>query len=380
MSITIEEITLFHVRLPLVREFETSSHKKGFIEHILVRATDRDGFVGWGECASPSDPYFCYESTETSWMIFEHYLVPSLLGVTWGTPNEAKALSHVNGHPFAHAATDMVCWDLFSQHLSQPLSTTLGGGSLDVEAGVSLGIEVTIDTLLEVVALHVADGYRRVKLKIAPGWDVEPCRAVRTTFPNVALQVDANGGFERSEASNSVFAELDALGLLMIEQPFHQDDLLGHAALQVRLDTPICLDESITSLEAARTALALEACRVINIKVSRLGGLGSARDVHDFCRTAAVPVWCGGMHEFGVGRAANLALASLPGFLYPSDLSGSKKYYDEDLITPEIVAHGGRVQVPRSKPGLGVEVLMDRVERNLVKMSAHYGANQGETQ
>jgi O-succinylbenzoate synthase len=372
VSITVKEVTLFHVAMPLVREFETSSHKKSFIEHILVRATDSDGFVGWGECASPSDPYFCYESTATCWLMLEQYLVPSLLGATWDTPGEAVSFSHVNGHPFAHAAIEMACWDLYAQHLGQPLADVLGGDALAVEAGVSLGIESTVDKLLEVVALHVNDGYRRVKLKITPGWDVEPSRAVRTAFPDVALQVDANGGYENTERSNDVLTQLDALELLMIEQPFHQDDLVGHAVLQARLDTPLCLDESITSLEAARTALTLEACRVINIKVSRLGGLGHARDVHDFCRVSNVPVWCGGMHEFGIGRAANLALAGLPGFLYPSDLSGSKKYYEQDLVSPEIVARDGRVVIPRGKPGLGVDVLMDRVEAHVVKKSTHY--------
>lgn len=275
--------------------------------------------------------------------------------------------SHVNGYPFSHAAMEMACWDLYAQHRGQPLAAVLGGEAVDVESGVSLGIEENIDALIDVVAAHVDDGYRRVKLKIAPGWELEPCLAVRRTFPDVAVQVDANGGFEDCQHSLDVFRRLDDLQLLMIEQPFHQDNLMAHAALQAQLDTPICLDESITSLEAARSALMLKSCRIINIKVSRLGGLNNARDVHDFCRDKAVPVWCGGMHEFGVGRAANLALASLPGFLYPSDLSGSKKYYTQDLVAPEIVAREGRVLVPRMKPGLGIDVLIDRVEEHTVK-------------
>ena len=371
MNITVEEITLFRVALPLLREFETSSHKKSFIEHVLVRAIDREGFEGWGECASPSDPYFCYESTEICWLILENYLVPSLLGATWDTPQAAMSNSHVNGYPFAHAAMEMACWDLYAQHRGQSLAAVLGGETMDVEAGVSLGIEASLDALIDVVASHVEDGYRRVKLKIAPGWELEPCRAVRKTFPDVAVQVDANGAFEDSERSLDVFRRLDDLQLLMIEQPFHQDNLVAHAALQAQLDTPLCLDESITSLGAARSALTLGACRVINIKVSRLGGLGNARDVHDFCRELNVPVWCGGMHEFGIGRAANLALASLPGFLYPSDLSGSKKYYAQDLVAPEIVAREGRVLVPRMKPGLGVDVLVERVEEHAVKTAKH---------
>jgi O-succinylbenzoate synthase len=229
---------------------------------------------------------------------------------------------------------------------------------------VSLGIEKSIDDLLQVVAQHVADGYARVKLKISRDWAYEPTKAVREAFPDVAVQVDANGIFDAGDVDNELFTDLDRLGLLMIEQPFASEELLLHAALQARLETPICLDESITSIGVLRTALRLEAARIINIKVSRLGGVGPARDVHDVCVDAGVPVWCGGMHEFGVGRAANLAVASLPGFTYPSDLSGSKKYYETDVVNPEITAHAGMVSVPRGRNGLGLEILEDCVRAN----------------
>ena len=364
MNIQIVRVELFKVRMALVREFETSSHRKGWIEHILVRAVDRDGLEGWGESASPTDPYFCSENVETCWLMLERYLVPAILGATWRTPAEASGLAHINGNAFARAATDMACWDLYSRHLGLPLVEVLGGEAETIEAGVSLGIEPTIDALLDVVTEYVNEGYQRVKLKIAPGWEVEPCRHVLDAFPGIALQVDGNGAFSPNDHS-AVLAQLDELGLTMIEQPFAADDLTAHADLQRRLSTPVCLDESITSPAAVRTALALGACRVVNVKVSRLGGLGPARAVHDVCRAAGVPVWCGGMHEFGVGRAANVALASLPGFVFPSDVSGSDKYYEHDVVSPPIFAEAGKVQVPRSAPGLGHEVLLDEVERHL---------------
>ncbi len=362
--IDVVEVTLFRVHKELVHEFETSSHTKNSIEHVLVKATTADGRVGWGEAASPSDPYYCYESTDTCWHVLRHYLVPTLLTGTFETPAHALRASKVTGHPFARAASDMVMWDLYSQELDLPLADALGGTQDEVSAGVSLGIERSIDDLLEVVAHHVRDGYRRVKLKISPTWAYEPARAVREAFPGVAVQVDANGIFSARDIDSPLFSDLDGLGLLMIEQPFDADDLLSHAALARRLETPICLDESITSLGALATALFLEAGRIINIKVSRLGGVGPARDVHDVCLNAGVPVWCGGMHEFGVGRAANLAVASLPGFTYPSDLSGSKKYYETDVVEPTIAAHDGLVKVPRGQNGLGLNVLEDQVRAN----------------
>jgi O-succinylbenzoate synthase len=364
--IDIHEVTLFRVRKELVHEFETSSHRKNYIEHVLVKATTTDDLVGWGEAASPSDPFYCYESTDTCWHVLSKYLAPTLLAGTYETPDDARHASPVKGHPFAHAASDMLMWDLFSQQQGLALADALGGTQVEVNAGVSLGIEKSIDDLLQVVAHHVSDGYQRVKLKISPTWAVEPVKAVRKAFPDIAVQVDANGIFAPDDVDSSLFSDLDQLGLLMIEQPFGIDDLLSHAALQSRLETPICLDESITSLDTLRTALHLKSASIINIKVSRLGGVGPARAVHDICFNAGVPVWCGGMHEFGIGRAANLAVASLPGFTYPSDLSGSKKYYETDLVEPKITARNGLVTVPRGQNGLGVLVLEDQVRAQAI--------------
>jgi O-succinylbenzoate synthase len=223
-----------------------------------------------------------------------------------------------------------------------------------VAAGVSLGIEANLDELLAQVGRHVGEGYRRVKLKIRPGWDVEPARVVRAAFPELAVQVDANGSYTTSDIER--LTQLDELDLMMLEQPFAPDDLLGSSELARRLRTPVCLDESITSVHALRTALALNACGIVNIKVSRLGGVGPAKAVHDVCLEEGVPAWCGGMHEFGIGRAANLAIASLPGFTLPSDVSGSDKYYSHDIVTPAITATDGLVPVPLERSGIGLEV------------------------
>ena len=366
--ITLERIELFEVRLPLVHEFQTSSHRKGHLNHILVRITDTDGAAGWGESACPTDPYYCGETVETCWLMLSEYFAPALLGVPWEAPADAAAgLRRFQGNRFARAALDIACWDLATRRRDLSVARALGGTAREVQAGVSLGIEPTIDGLLEQVAAHVAQGYERVKLKIGPGWDTEPTSHVRSAFPDIGLQVDANGAYDGDRPDMEMFARLDEFGLLMIEQPFAETDLLGHARLQQRLRTPVCLDESITTIGMARTALALQACRVINIKVSRLGGLGPARDVHDLCRAHEIPAWCGGMHEFGVGRAANVALSSLPGFTLPSDVSGSDKYFTEDVVDPPVLACGGRVPVPADRPGLGHEVIESVVEHHLLR-------------
>ncbi len=366
--IRVERIDLYQVSLPLVHEFETSSHRKGRIEHILVRLTDEDQRTGWGECASPSDPYYCGESVDTCWLMLSRYLAPALLGARWETPEDAARISSVvSGNRFARAGLDIACWDLWCRRREISLADALGGTAESIEAGVSLGIERSVGGLLEQVERHVAQGYSRVKLKIRPGWDVEPARAVREAHPQLALQVDANCAYDAQAPQLATFAELDRLGLLMIEQPFGETELLAHAELQRRLVTPVCLDESILDAACASSAIALGACRVVNIKVSRVGGLGMAKAVHDVCRAEGLDAWCGGMHEFGVGRAANVALASLPGFTLPSDVSGSDKYFAEDVVDPPVLAHAGRVSVSRDSPGLGYEPVEDRIEARMVR-------------
>jgi O-succinylbenzoate synthase len=357
----ISRIRLFVLRQSLLHSFETSSHRKTGIEHILVELTDDDGRTGWGEIASPSDPYFGAETTVTAWEIATRYLVPAVLGREGQHPDDIEsAWSRIRGHEFAKAGFSGAVWDLFARRAGIALAEALGGTREEVMAGVSLGIEPSIDDLLAQVALQRAVGYRRVKLKIAPGWDVEPVRAVRAAHPDLDLHVDANGAYPDDDDSAAVFALLDDEGLTMIEQPFAPSDLVAHSALQARIGTDVCLDESIVALGDLRTMLRLDAGRVLNIKVSRMGGLSVARAAHDIAVDAGIPVWCGGMHEFGIGRATNVAISSLPGFVLPSDVSGSDKYYASDIIAPPIVAVDGRVRVPRS-PGIGYEVLVESI-------------------
>jgi o-succinylbenzoate synthase len=347
-------VEAFRVSLPLVHAFQTSSHRKTHLEHILVRVGDEDGAAGWGEIASPSDPYYCAETVDICWLTLERHLAPVLSGAAWDHPAEVGALwARIRGHHFAKAGLDIACWDLWSRKAGLPLAGALGGDRRTIEAGVSLGIEPTVADLLEQAARYAAEGYPRIKLKIAPGWDAEPVHAVREAHPDLALHVDANGAY--TEDQRAVFTELDRCGLTMIEQPYAPGALAAHARLQADLETPVCLDESVEDLDQLDTALALGAGRVLNIKVSRMGGLTNARAAHDRAVAGGWRVWCGGMHEFGVGRAANVAIAALPGFTLPSDVSGSDKYYALDVVEPPIRATGGHVPVPRT-PGLGHEV------------------------
>ncbi|MGP3936274.1 o-succinylbenzoate synthase [Nonomuraea sp. KM88] len=363
----IVEASLHLVRLPLVHAFQTSSHRKTHLDHILVRLVEESGAEGWGEIASPSDPFYCPETTETCWHIAERYLLPSVVDAVWEHPAELPRLwRKVRGNRFAIAGVDAAGWALWSEIRGVPLAKALGGTRSEVVAGVSLGIEPTYDALLDQVRRQVDAGYPRVKLKIAPGWDTEPVRLVREAFPDLAIHVDANGAYGETAEELAVLRGLDDFGLLMIEQPFAPRNLVAHAALQRGVRTPVCLDESVDTIDDLRTALALGAGRVLNIKVSRMGGLTAAVAAHDLAREHGVDVWCGGMHEFGIGRAANVALSSLPGFTLPSDVSASAKYYARDVVQPEVVADQGVVRVPDG-PGLGHTVDAAFIGENRLK-------------
>ena len=347
------------VRLPLVRPFRTSSSVKDHLSHILVRVEDDSGAFGWGECASPSDPYYCPETTETCWHILRDFLGPLVLGKDWESIDDLEAFYRlVKGNNFAKAGLEMACCDLLARSIGVSLSRFLGGVRPRIASGVSLGIEDNIDALLQTIEGHLRAGYHRVKLKIGPGRDVEVVRAVREAYPDLLLQVDANSAYTLDDVE--MLRALDAFDLLLIEQPLAHDDIVDHARLQSELRTAICLDESIHSVDDARKALDLRACGAINIKVSRVGGLMAARRIHDLCYNRGVPVWCGGMHEFGIGRAANVAISSLPGFVLPGDVSGSDKYYLEDIVTPPVLAPDGYVPVPNA-PGLGHEPIEELI-------------------
>lgn len=363
MSHVIDCVELYLARLPLVRPFTTASHTKDHLDHILVRVRDSSGAEGWGECASPSDPYYCPETTETCWHMLGDFLVPRLLGQRWQHPDQAaETWQLVRGNRFARAGLEMACWDLYARAKGQPLAAAIGGTRREIYSGVSLGIEPTVAGILAQVERYVSQGYKRIKMKIGPGKDVAYVSAVRARWPDVPLMADANSAYTLGEPSHvDAMMALDELNLMMIEQPLADDDIVDHARLQERLKTPICLDESIHSVADARHALELGSCRIVNVKVSRLGGLGEAKRVHDLCQERGVPVWCGGMHEFGIGRAANVAICSLPGFTLPGDVSGSDKAYREDVVDPPIRANTGAIAVPWDRPGLGFEPNLERI-------------------
>jgi O-succinylbenzoate synthase len=355
----IEAIELRALHLPLVRPFRTSFGTEHVREAVVVRVLG-DGAEGWGECVASSEPLYSSEFVASSWLVMRDYLGPALLAAgELEAADVPRVLGAVSGHKMAKAALEMAVLDAELRERGESLQHYLGGSGESVAPGVSVGITGDIPELLEVVSGHLEEGYTRVKLKIEPGFDVEPVAAVRELVgDDFLLQVDANTAYGRGDFDH--LAQLDAFSLLLLEQPLAEEDLLGHAALATRIETPICLDESIVSVLGAATALELEACSIVNIKAGRVGGYLEARLLHDLCRSAGVPVWCGGMLETGLGRAANLALATLPGFSLPGDISATRRYYREDITEP-FELEGGRIKVPTGK-GLGVTVDLDALE------------------
>jgi o-succinylbenzoate synthase len=363
--VRIERAELRQVELPLVFPFETSFGRQGSHVCVLVRLA-AGGVEGWGEAPAETAPLYNEETSETAWHVLERFVLPLLLGREIAHPRDFPPLvRHLRRHHIAKAGVEAALWDLYGRETGIPLARALGGTKTTVEVGVSLGIEPALDALLRRIGDFLGRGYRRIKVKIKPGWDVAVVQAIRRAFGDIRLQVDANSAYSLEQAD--VFRAMDAAGLLLIEQPLDEDDIVDHAVLQSQLRTPICLDESIVTPGDARKAIQLGSCRVINIKPSRLGGLTAAVATHNVCAQAGIPVWCGGMLETGVGRAANLALASLPNFALPSDLSASDRYYHEDVIDPPVTLNAdGTVTVP-SGPGIGHAVRLDRVEAYTVK-------------
>jgi O-succinylbenzoate synthase len=354
-------IGLTLVRLPLVRPFETSFSRMTAREAILVDVHDASGAVGWGECVADADPFYSSEDSTTAWHVLERHLVPALLGQDVAARGIGQRFHRVRGHQMAKASVEMACWDLEARLAGKPLCEHLGAAARPIEAGVSIGIQESLSQLVDRVAEERAAGYRRVKIKIKPGWDREPVEALRKAFGDMPLMVDANAAYTVDDGPR--LAELDAFQLMMIEQPLDYDDLVQHARLQKQLATPICLDESIHSPQAAIDALELGACRIINIKPGRLGGLSASLAVHDTAVARHVPLWHGGMLETGIGRAHNLHLSTLPGFTLPGDVAASKRYFAPDLIEPAIdVQADGTILVP-SGPGIGVVPQPDRVKK-----------------
>jgi O-succinylbenzoate synthase len=343
------------VEVPLVAPFRTSFGTETVREAVLVRAVTDDA-EGWGECGAGTGPFYSSEYTHGAVDVLRRHLIPAVAAVADLDPHRvAPAMAPVKGHRMAKAALETAILDADLRARDESFAHALGAVRDRVPCGVSVGITESIPALLDVVAGYLADGYLRIKLKIEPGWDVEPVRAVRERFGDIPLQVDANTAYRRGDARH--LAQLDAFDLLLLEQPLAEDDLLGHAELAQRLTTPICLDESIVSARAAADAIALGACSIVNIKPGRVGGYLESRRIHDVCVAHDVPVWCGGMLETGLGRAANLALAALPGFAFPGDTSASERYYATDLTAP-FVLDDGHLAVPTG-PGIGVSPLPD---------------------
>ena len=361
----IERLELRVLRLPLVRFFETSFGRVHDRTFLLTRL-DGDGAIGLGECVADNDPFYSAETVETAWHIITAFLAPLVLGREFAHPRDVfPALARVRGHHMAKAAVEMAAWDLYARQQGVPLQQLLGGVRREIEASVSIGIQDSLDQLVERVGIELDAGYRRIKIKVKPGWDVDAVRAIRRRYGDVPLMVDANAAYALGDAEH--LARLDEFGLMMIEQPLDYEDLFDHAALQKRLRTPVCLDESIHTVRHARDAIDAGACHIINVKPGRVGGHGESIRLHDLCASRGVPVWHGGMLESGIGRAHNLHLSSLPNFSLPGDVAASKRYYAPDLIEPPIeVRPDGTIPVPAG-PGIGVHVVQERVEAATVR-------------
>ena len=348
----LEAVELRRIALPLVTPFRTSFGLQLERDALLVRAITDVG-DGWGECVAMAEPLYSSEYADGAQDVMRAHLVPRLFAAESLDADAVKPLlAGVKGHPMAKAALEMAVLDAELRAAGQPLSERLGAVRDSVDCGVSVGIFPTVRELIAQVDGYLDEGYRRIKLKIEPGWDYEPVRAVRERWPDVALQVDANTAYSLAEEHVAALKALDAFDLLLVEQPLPEDDVSGHAVLAKRINTPICLDESILSAESAADAIVRGACSIVNIKAGRVGGYLEAVRVHDVCRAAGVAVWCGGMLETGLGRAANVALAALPGFTLPGDTSASDRYFRPDITEP-FVLEDGRLRVPKG-PGIGV--------------------------
>jgi O-succinylbenzoate synthase len=362
--VKIRGVELREIRLRLRERFEISTGGWDERRVLLLRMESEDG-EAWSECVAAEAPNYSYETPETAWHILTDHVLPVVVGQEFSEPEAILSpVSWIRGHPMALATVEMGAWALEALGRRVSLSELLGGERRSVPVGVSVGLQRTDDELVRNVGERLKQGYRKIKLKIKPGRDVDMLRAVRAAFPTAALMVDANAAYTRDDGDT--FKALDELGLMMLEQPLAFQDLREHAILQAELRTPICLDESIRNVGDAGLALELGSCRIINIKPGRVGGLASSRKIHDLCAENRIPVWCGGMLETGVGRAYNLALASLPHFILPGDISESRRYWVQDIVEPEFVMEAGMMPVPEGV-GIGVDVLRERVEEITVR-------------
>jgi O-succinylbenzoate synthase len=370
----IDQITLREIQLPLKEPFTISTGTQYLRRIILAESIDADGTIGWGECVADESPNYLPETTDVAWLSLTNWIVPLVVGRSFDTPRDVHPLldAHVRGHHMAKAAIEMGVWELAARQQHISLSELLGGTRRQVPVGVSIGIHPSPDALVAKARHYHDQGYRKIKLKIKPGADVAFVAAVREALPGAALMVDANNAYTMDDLD--VLKQLDTLGLMMIEQPLAWDDYVEHAELVRQLEPPICLDESISSPAQARDMIQLGSGRIINIKPGRVGGFTASLAIHDLCQHHGMPVWCGGMLESGIGRAHNVALASLPNFSLPGDLSPSSRYWERDVVSPPwTMTEDGTVVVPRDEPGMGVAVDRDRVEALTVRRSVLAG-------
>lgn len=357
----IERIELRLIEMPLVAPFETSFGIETVEEHIIVRL-ESGGITSWGECVASEGPWYSYETNQTAWHVLRDFLIPLALKDEFRAPTDFPVtVKRVRGHNMAKAGLEAALWDCFAKAKGVNLARLFGATRGEIPVGVSIGLQPTPEKLVEQVAAFLGEGYSRIKIKIRPGNDIDLVRAVRSRFPDVPLQVDANSAYGLKD--EVIFREMDGFDLLLIEQPLSNDDIFQHAKLQRQLNTAICLDESIHSAADAEAALEMGACRIINIKPGRVGGFTEAIKIHDLCAQHGAPVWCGGMLESGIGRAGNVALAGLPNFKLPGDLSASSRYYLEDIVEPEFrIEADGTMKVPEGE-GIGVRVLEEKLRR-----------------
>jgi O-succinylbenzoate synthase len=361
----VEKVTLREIRMPLAMRFETSFGETTERRIMLVEA-HADGVSGWGECVAGEAPYYSPETIETAWHIIRDFLWPEIRGKDLASAREVWGmLEHTRGHNMAKGGIESAIWDAEAKQRGIPLWKLIGGVREEISSGVSIGIQPTMDELLRNVEKELAAGYQRIKIKVKPGKDLQPVEALRKRWPRIRLMVDANSAYRLEDAP--LLKQLDPFGLMMIEQPLGWDDIYSHSKLQRQLETPICLDESIHAFHHAVAAIETGACKIINMKLGRVGGHTPARNIHDFCQKNNIPVWCGGMLESGIGRAQNIALSTLENFILPGDVAASQHYWAEDVIEPEVeVTPRGTIKVPQG-PGLGYEPKLARIETLTVR-------------
>jgi len=361
----VRQAILRELRMQLLSPFETSFGVTTE-RRILLLQVDVDGVTGWGECVAGENPGYSPETVETAWHILRDHVWPRLRGTNLDRAADVdQLLQGIRGHNMAKGGMEAAIWDAEAKQKGIALSKLLGGTRQQIACGVSIGVKDSLDVLSAAVQKELAAGYQRIKIKIKPGKDLEQVKRLRQDFPKIKLMVDANSAYRLEDWA--LLKQLDSFYLMMIEQPLGWDDLFAHIQLQKKLETPICLDECIHTLEHAQAAVQLGACKIINIKLGRVGGYTVARQIHDLCQANEIPVWCGGMLESGIGRAHNIALSTLPNFTLPGDVSASSRYWQQDIIEPEVtVSPQGSIQVPDG-PGIGFEPVMDRIDRLTVR-------------